>query len=340
MHAGLWDTGEWGASVFFMLSGFLMMKGYYDREGFEISSVKECALFSVRKIKSLYPLHIITMLLAAAYMIFDKVVNNALEKSYIMHIAKTMVLCIPLLQTWIPKMYVAFALNGPSWYLSVSLFLYAAFPLLLRVFRKKLNMKNAGILMLSIFAIQLLAGYIIGRLNMPEGPTNEWSKWFTYIFPVYRLGDFAIGCIAGYIFINRKKEVSPIAATIKELFAIAAAAFSIIAYQKLGGGNYEWFRYTELYLPSSLLLVYVFAVNGGYITRLLTNRALIWIGDMSPYAFLIHQIVICWFNYILRSIFGDVSILILAGANLGITLALSWLVSKIKNNRHKKPVRA
>jgi hypothetical protein len=157
------------------------MLSYYDKTGSEKPTLKESFSFSFHKIKRLYPLHIITMLLAAAYMVFDKYINNSLDKNYLMHIAKCMVLNVPLLQSWVPKMYVAFSLNGPSWFLSDSLFLYAVFPYLVVLLKRRLTKKNAFPMMIIVFAVQTFLFFTIGRLKPSEQYTNEWSKWYSYI---------------------------------------------------------------------------------------------------------------------------------------------------------------
>ena len=337
-HAGFIDLGAWGVSVFFVLSGFLMMYSYYDRPTQESISLKSSIGFSSKKIKKLYPLHLVTMVIAISYMVFDKILNNALEYSYLLHIAKTAALSIPLLQTWVPKMYVAFALNGPSWYLSVSLFLYACFPYLLRFFREHISMKNASVYLAGIYIVQTILAVTLGRLNMPEAYTNEWSKWFTYIFPAFRLGDFSAGCVLGYMFMNRNKDNcgKGLSASIFEIITIILVVLSVYIYKKLAGGSHEWLRYTTIFLPSSLALVWIFAINKGIITQILTNPITVYVGNISPYAFLIHQVVICWGNYLLRTAFGaNISLWILATINLFVTVALSQIVSSIKDRRKR-----
>lgn len=64
-HAIDTPTGAWGVSLFIILSGFVMTYSYWDRsEEKGTLSIKDSISFSIRKIRSLYPLHII-MLVAA-----------------------------------------------------------------------------------------------------------------------------------------------------------------------------------------------------------------------------------------------------------------------------------
>ena len=40
-----------------------------------------------------------------------------------------------------------------------------------------------------------------------------------------------------------------------------------------------------------MLIVWVFAVNEGAITKLLDNKVLLWLGNISGFTFLIHQVI-------------------------------------------------
>jgi peptidoglycan/LPS O-acetylase OafA/YrhL len=58
-----------------------------------------------------------------------------------------------------------------------------------------------------------------------------------------------------------------------------------------------------LFLPTSVMLICLFASNMGDLSRLSKNKILIYIGDLSPYGYMIHQMIsICIvivFTYIL-----------------------------------------
>ena len=64
VHSGFFISwSNLGVSVFYVMSGFLMIYTYGER-AFDIT-IKNNLVFSVNKIKKLYPLHIITMICAA-----------------------------------------------------------------------------------------------------------------------------------------------------------------------------------------------------------------------------------------------------------------------------------
>lgn len=64
LHAGaLVNWSSLAVSTFFVLSGFLMVYTYIDRD-IDLT-LKGCFCFALSKIKKLYPLHILMLLLAA-----------------------------------------------------------------------------------------------------------------------------------------------------------------------------------------------------------------------------------------------------------------------------------
>lgn len=60
----------------------------------------------------------------------------------------------------------------------------------------------------------------------------------------------------------------------------------------------ESFVYTTIYTPCSVLLIFLFAMNKGLLSTILTNKLTIWIGDISAYLFLIHFQVISFYNIV------------------------------------------
>ena len=60
----------------------------------------------------------------------------------------------------------------------------------------------------------------------------------------------------------------------------------------------NWWGYTVLWTISSCALIYLFAINNGMLSKYLTNKSLIFIGDMSANAFLIHQMVYRYLDFV------------------------------------------
>lgn len=308
--------GAWGVSVFFILSGFLMVYSYYDTD-----RIKECGLrsglkFGINKVKKLYPLHIVTLLIAMPYLIVGCIDYPGMGR-IINPTVKTLTNAL-LVQSWFPSSGIYFSLNAVSWYLSVSLFLYIMFPFILSWLRRYKGIKTAIIIIAVTFAIQIIMAYISSLVQVNLTRDDDFIHWFAYIFPLSRLEDFVIGCNLGYIFIHSQKdhvkEAKHRGLTWLEIGIIVIIAVQWVAYVLLVNipekvdpslSANHWWSLTVLWTITSCALVYVFALNQGYISKLLTNKVVLFIGNFSANAFLIHQMVYRYLNTLENKLFGD-----------------------------------
>ena len=285
-HAGTGNydgLGAFGVAVFFVMSGFLMMLNYLQKETEPLCGVR----FAFGKIKKLYPLHIVMMLFAAGYYLCSGFPALSILRDMGIHTL--------LVQMWIPHTQFYTTLNGPSWYLCACFFLYLCFPPLLRLFKKRMTKRRAVISLFVLFA----AVVAVGAVNHIFGVQNvgNWfnAQWATYYFPPARFLDFAFGCVMGYLFLHRppKPKKVTLLSTIMELLAAAAVVVALVIYAKKWGilGAVS-FRFTTLFVPVSALLLWLVASERGALSFVLSLKPLVWLGNLSPYAFLIHGVVL------------------------------------------------
>ena len=115
--------------------------------------------------------------------------------------------------------------------------------------------------------------------------------------------------------------------TIAELLAVCAFLAVIKVFHKMEG-VYDGLCYTALFTPVSIYLVYVFAKSRGICMKLLNNPVVLWIGNISSYTFLIHQVVIRMLQQKLpQSLGGNVRIAVI----IGISFAISAIGAGIVN---------
>ena len=161
-HCGAPWLGPWAISVFVALSGFLMTCNYYDRPS-TAPGLRSDMVFSLQKIRKLYPLHLIMM--AAALLLVLKGLLAQPSAREALSCAAQLVVSIFLLQTWIPSSRFWFCLNGVAWYLSVQAFLYAIFPWLLAVL-KKADTRRLRCIAAAIFCAQFLFSFAIWKAGL------------------------------------------------------------------------------------------------------------------------------------------------------------------------------
>lgn len=128
----------------------------------------------------------------------------------------------------------------------------------------------------------------IGREN---GLKEDYIKWITYIFPVYRSEDFLVGCICGYLFLTEQEKLKRYNTTFFEFVIIVIITMQIIAYNSNRIDSV--IAFSLFWIITSSLIVFLFALEKGRISCCLTkSKVLLWIGNVSGEAFLIHQIII------------------------------------------------
>ena len=242
--------GAWGVSVFLVMSGLLMYINYNERiEMFDGYGVLDCIKFSYSKIRKLYLLHFLMMVLSIPYAI----VSGGVVRPVILHTL--------LIQIWIPKASYYETLNGVSWYLNVCAFAYFCFPFIMK---KRKRWEKHGSLMLLIIlqvAVSCLAFIFGNRDRNGVFPV----QWITYYCPLTRLIDFAIGCKLGDVYLgssvnsSKKPRIIRLYEKCPLIFEIIVLAlillnFSCYANQWAIFGS-DYCKYTLLFTISTCMLV-------------------------------------------------------------------------------------
>lgn len=269
--AHFFKEGFVGVSFFFVLSGFIIAYNY--QEKLLAQTTTKCT-FWVARIARIYPLHLLTLLIAACIGGYVQYSNAA---DWLKHFTASAF----LVQPFFPSADYFFSFNGPSWSLGCEQLFYFCFPLVIPFLHNKRNLS----ITLFICLIVMLAGMFL----TPE----KQIKAYWYVNPVTRLPDFLVGVLLYGIYRSvRDKKLSYSTATLLEVGAIV---FFLLFY--LGAvGIPKVYRYSCYYwLPVSLLIL-IFALQQGGLSRLLSNRFLIIGGEISYSFYLIHLFIILGYS--------------------------------------------
>ena len=315
-----------GVSIFFVMSGFLMSLNH--KTDLEIiPSFRYCSSFSLIRIKKLYLLHIITMLMSIPLAIAMVAMSNQGTVGYILIIVEVL-LNLFLLQTWVPYSKIGTSLNGVAWYLSVTMFLYYCFPFV----RKHVsNCKKDFFTILIV--IEMMQWVLCIPALLVFGNKSHVYVWFMYIFPLFRLGDFFLGACLGNLY-KKTAHYSFLRGSIFEAICLLATII-VIVYGPSNVVCKAFFNQTTCFIPVALAWVYLFAQNNGILTRIICNRVLIGLGNISSYTFLIHYVVTQYIKAIIIYFHIDLSLIqrmILVIAEFILTLGLSLLYIRVHNN--------
>lgn len=271
-----YKEGFVGVNFFFILSGFIIAYTYRDRLLEQKSTLRE---FWVARIARIYPLHLLT--LGISVCVGGYISGDLID--WIKHFVANLF----LLQPFIPAADYFFSFNSPSWSLGCEQLFYFLFPFIIGCLGKKNRILYlAGVLVIAI----PIAMYF----TMDQDIKAIW-----YVNPLTRLPDFLIGMLLFHLYDKFKQKEW----TYKQASVYETAVVLLFLLFYLPAGEYipKVFRYSCYYwLPISLLL-YVFAHQKGYISRLLSNKYLVIGGEISFSFYLIHLFIIEGYNWIIRS---------------------------------------
>jgi peptidoglycan/LPS O-acetylase OafA/YrhL len=174
--------GNLAVSFFFVLSGFVMYWSYSDKQ----IAYRD---FLKKRIARIWPLYVFAILLALSYPVYLYATTDYTGQPGLL---KSVVLNISLLQAYIPGY--ALSVNSPGWSLSVEMFFYMLFPLLIMWARRdaKQFVKFAWV----FFILSQLLHIWLVRYLQPVYPSAVHE--FIYYQPLFHLNQFVLGIAGGY----------------------------------------------------------------------------------------------------------------------------------------------
>ena len=270
-------------SFFFVLSGFILAYNHP-----VLATRRSVLMFYAARIARVWPAHIVTTLIVMA------LGSTAWPLLYI-------VVNLSLLQAWTLLSDVALSLNSVAWSLSVELFFYLAFPLLVWRWRETWHWK-----VLSAASLALAMIVLGNHFNL--SPTSHVKEiglaGLVYTNPVARLLEFVMGICSASVFgyVSRHKIHWSVAqATVVEigvvLLAILALRLAVSIDEKhwLGEAGHFYFSYqgSGFIWPG---LVLVFAFERGLVSRVLCHPLAVRLGEISFALYLLHYAIVLPFS--------------------------------------------
>lgn len=294
--------GFLGVSFFFILSGFILAYNYEHKFIAQKITKKD---FFIARLAKIYPMHFVTMLAA---LIIGSLIGGS---------GKYVVQNVLLIQSFFPSEKIFFSLNAPSWSISNEIFFYLLFPFILL-----LRQKTKLVVFTIIFAVILVLNIFL---------SDEQKHYWLYISPLIRVSDFLLGIILFNVYIKLKEQHNLKNWSLKYFEIVALVIFAVFfalhQFADIG------LRYSVYYWLPMLLIILSFALSSElkqstYLTRFLSNKNMVWLGEISFCLYLIHLLVIRIAEYLIVDHQVKLDGLLLSFIILCVSIMLSALAFK------------
>ena len=280
------NCGAQGVDLFFILSGFVLTWNYLDRMG-ESFSMKSTLHFLWLRLARVWPVYVVTLHLALAWIIFTLYVGHMPSPVADQLSAVSYARQVFLVQLWFQPFFDGSSWDGPAWSISAEWLAYLLFGVLvLVIFRIARATRVRGLLLLAVAAclpptLLLLA---TGHFYTP------WS-WLPRIVMQFTAG--ALACAA-----VRKMQLS-------ETGQRKAGYLSLVLGVGIVGILYFLDAHPVPKVSDSSGLVDVLfvplvaslAVGIGSLPRLLSTRIMVYGGYLSFSLYMVHELVHTAWNW-------------------------------------------
>jgi len=269
-------SGYMGVTLFFVLSGFVLSLNYFEK--LRRPSGRAIWAYVVARFARIYPLYLVVLVYVIVRTHSD---HGAPVTDWLLHVFA--------LQAWSSDVSVAFGLNGPGWSVSVEIFLYACFPLLVLALGR-LRTLRALLLTAAGVALGLLAltawFAASGRGHLPPPDPGSAHRWL-YRTPLTRLFDFTLGILAARIYLQTRGRPGVVRAGSPMVVVGGVLILGLMAWPVHHGSAWSW---DLSYAIPGVLVIFGLAVAPlGRLAKGLSLPAIVLLGEASYAFYLVHQ---------------------------------------------------
>ncbi|MGB3355263.1 MAG: acyltransferase [Mycobacterium sp.] len=276
------NAGAQGVDLFFILSGFVLTWNYLDRMG-DAWSIRETLRFLWLRLARVWPVYLVTMHLAAAWIVFTLYVGHVPAEPPVVDSlnATSWVRQVLLTQLWFQPYFDGSSWNGPAWSISAEWLAYLLFgSLALVVFRIASATRARGLICLAIAAslppvLLLLASGVF---------YTPWS-WLPRIVMQFIAGALACAAVRKLQLSDRSRQAAGVASVL--LGAVIVGGLYLLDAHPPGSLYDAGGLVDVLFVP----LVITLAIGVGTLPALLSTGVMVYLGHISFSLYMLHEIV-------------------------------------------------
>ncbi len=275
------DCGAQGVDLFFILSGFVLTWNYLDRMG-DSWSTKATLHFLWLRLARVWPLYLVTLHLAALWIIFTLNVGDFPSTEAGTLTATSYIRQLVMVQLWFQPFFDGSSWDGPAWSISAEWLAYLLFGLLvLAVFRIERATRARGLLLLAVAAslppvLLLMASG--GQFYTP------WS-WLPRVVLQFTAGALACAAVRKLRPTDRVRRGAGFASVVL-IAAIVGALYWFNAHP-IPTIRDDFGLVDVAFMP----LVVALAIGTGTLPALLSTRLLVYGGQVSFGLYMVHELV-------------------------------------------------
>jgi peptidoglycan/LPS O-acetylase OafA/YrhL len=284
--APILNCGAQGVDLFFILSGFVLTWNYLDRMG-ESFSWRETLHFLWLRLARVWPVYLVTMHLAALWIIFTLHVGHVPSEAAESLTAMNYVRQVMLVQLWVQPFFDGSSWDGPAWSISAEWLAYLLFgALVLVIFRVARATRARGLLGLAVLASlpPVLLLMATGQFYTP------WS-WLPRIVMQFTAGALACAAVRKLHVTDRTRR--------------GAGYLSLVLAMVIVGTLYWLDAHPLRTIPDSaglvdvlfVPLVVALAIGAGTLPGFLGFQPVVYLGHISFSLYMVHELVHTAWNW-------------------------------------------
>lgn len=280
--ATFFEAGYMGVTLFFTLSGFVLAINYFER--LSRPNVRGVLQFGVARFARIYPLYILILV----YILIRQHAFGASVAGWWEHVLA--------LQAWSSSVYQAYNFNGPAWSVSVEIFLYSCFPLLVVALARVRTPSGVlrAAMVVTLMMTALTVWFVLsGRGDLSWADSESAHRWL-YVTPLTRLGDFMLGILAArlYSLVRENDRVTRVGGPLAIISAIV-----IIGLMAWPANLFSAWSWDLAYALPSVVLIFGLAVAPrSRAARTLSLPFVVLLGESSYAFYLVHQRALEYFG--------------------------------------------
>lgn len=276
-----------GVSFFFVLSGFILTYNYP-----KITGIQAVLSFWRARLARIWPAHAFALALGMFLFGLKPLAQLGIPayQNILAHFA--------MVHGWILQDRFFFTINPPSWSISTEFAFYLLFPLLIWKFEKNWALK------LLVAAAAVIGFMVYGSgANLPENvnPIGLSVRSLMYINPLVRVFEFVLGMSCAAVWMKfRNRAVNPTLVTILEIACIVLIAAYVgnisnviepLKARHFGRVLHCWLLYDGNCFAFAAL-IYLCALQKGLVSRVLSNKFFVYLGEISYSIYLLHMLAL------------------------------------------------